>query len=460
MTHPVPSVGSLLAELVRSHTEWCEAPQVSAVFVDPLGNVKASWGKDATERTVYRIASMTKAFTAALVLLLRDEEVLKLDLPVAAYAPELAAVVGPGVDPKPITLRDLLSMSSGLATDDPWADRHLDATDTELDAWIQGGLRFAHQTGVAFEYSNLGYALIGRVVHRATGTRLQQLVSERLLQPLEMTSTVWTEDALPAGSDVAPGWARVSTGLVREPALADGVIAPMGGLWSNCTDLATWVGFLSSAFTDGGAPGPLRASSRRELQQVQRRYRPRPLTSLDGSNRTLHGGYGLGLNITNDGPHPTTIWHSGGVPGYGTTMQWRGGSGGVVLLANVTYAPMTTAAASLMEALETHGHLARPGVQLSAEVMDLGYQFVDLLNNWSDALANRVFADNVLPDRSADERRAEFADRLGGSVELVRIDPQSLASAVVTLASSTAIHRVALDLSPTSPARIQLYRWV
>jgi CubicO group peptidase (beta-lactamase class C family) len=460
MTHPVPSVGSLLTQITRSHTEWCGAPQVSAAVVDPSGKLLELWGKDANERTVYRIASMTKSFTAALVLLLRDEGLLELDLPISAYAPELGAVVGPGLDPKPITLRDLLSMSSGLATDDPWADRHLDATDDELDEWVQAGLRFAHPTGVVFEYSNLGFALVGRVVHRATGKRLQEMVSAKLLLPLGMTSTVWTEDALPAGSDVAPGWARASNSLVLEPALADGIIAPMGGLWSNCVDLGTWVGFLSSAFGPTSETGPLRPSSRRELQQVHRRYPPRPIAGPDGSVRTLNGGYGLGLNVTGDAPHPTTIWHSGGVPGYGTTMQWRAGSGGVVLLANLTYAPMTTAGALLMDALEANGHWPRPGGQLSPDLLDLGHAFVDLLNNWSDSLANRMFADNVLLDRSAQERRAEFQERLGGAVELVRIEPTSQTAAVLLLTSGSVLHRVAIDLAPIAPARIQMYRWI
>ena len=77
--------------------------------------------------TVYRIASMTKSFTSAAVLALRDEGVLALDVPVAQYAPELAAVRGPEGS-APVTLRRLLSMTSGLATDDAWADRHLDIT--------------------------------------------------------------------------------------------------------------------------------------------------------------------------------------------------------------------------------------------------------------------------------------------------------------------------------------------
>ncbi|MEY4176147.1 MAG: hypothetical protein RI900_3312, partial [Actinomycetota bacterium] len=84
------------------------------------------------EHTVYRIASMTKSFTTAAVLALRDEGLLSLEVPVADYAPELSGVRGPDGS-APITLRRLLSMTAGMATDDAWADRHLDMTPEEID---------------------------------------------------------------------------------------------------------------------------------------------------------------------------------------------------------------------------------------------------------------------------------------------------------------------------------------
>ncbi|MFP5489518.1 MAG: serine hydrolase domain-containing protein, partial [Acidimicrobiia bacterium] len=81
------------------------------------------------ERTVYRIASMTKSFSAAATLLLRDEGALGLEDPIGRHAPELAHLRSPTSDAPAITIRDLLTMGSGLAGDDPWADRHLDLTD-------------------------------------------------------------------------------------------------------------------------------------------------------------------------------------------------------------------------------------------------------------------------------------------------------------------------------------------
>jgi CubicO group peptidase (beta-lactamase class C family) len=464
-------VEDLLAGIVGAHTKWCLAPQSAAVAVAGNGAILGSWGHNAHSATVFRIASMTKSFSTALVLLLRDEGVLDIDRPISAYAPELSSVVGPGSDPKPISLRDLLTMSSGLVTDDPWADRHLNATDNELDEWVRGGLRFAHPTGVAFEYSNLGFALVGRVVHRVTGQRLQTLVTERVLRPLEMNHTTWTAEALPIGAEVAPGWALHSGQLHTEPALADGIIAPMGGLWSNCIDLATWITYLSEAFVAEGAAeraatgvagerGPLRRSTRRELQQVQRWYGNRNLTTPDGITRKLTGGYAMGLNVTANEDRVATIWHSGGLPGYGSTMQWRGGRGGVVALANVTYAPMTSAGATVLDALEFHRYLSPRRTDVSPELEIAAEGFVALVNGWSRERAEALFADNVLRDRLPDERSADIAARVVTPVTLLTTEARSASSATVTLRSGASIQRLEFELAPVGPPRIQSYRWV
>ena len=96
-----------------------------------------------TERTVFRIASMTKSFTASAILILRDRGLLNLDDVVAEIAPEFASVVGPTRDSPAITIRHLLSMGGGLATDDAWADRHLDFSDETLDELVSNGATFA-----------------------------------------------------------------------------------------------------------------------------------------------------------------------------------------------------------------------------------------------------------------------------------------------------------------------------
>ena len=134
-----------------------------------------------TDRAASRLFVSSFAISlAAATLLLRDEGRLALDAPIADLAPELAGVRGPTDDAAPITIRDLLCMSSGLVTDDAWADRHLDLTDDEFDRIVADGLVFAQPTGACHEYSNFGFALLGRVIHRATGTRLRAFCGSRM----------------------------------------------------------------------------------------------------------------------------------------------------------------------------------------------------------------------------------------------------------------------------------------
>ena len=107
--------------------------------------------------TVFRIASMTKSFTATLVLMLRDGGALRLDDLAADYVPELAGLELPTPDSPPITIRHLLTMTSGFPTDDPWGDRQ-QGLDPAVFARLlaDGGIRSAWAPGTKFEYSNLG----------------------------------------------------------------------------------------------------------------------------------------------------------------------------------------------------------------------------------------------------------------------------------------------------------------
>lgn len=405
-----------------------------------------------TADTVYRIASMTKSFTCAAILTLRDEGVLSLDDPITLHAPELSVVVPPSDGP--IRIRHLMSMASGIATDDAWADRHLDITDDELDAELASGVLFAVAPGTAWEYSNLGFGLLGRVVKRATGRRVQDLVSERLLVPLGLTATTWVQPH-------HDRWARPHVSWELEPAepdrvapLGDGEIAPMGGLWTTVSDLARWIAFL-----DGDRPGPLSLASRREMQEFQRYAGVR-----DIAGHIAPTGYGFGLVVRDDADLGRVVAHSGGLPGYGSNMRWIAGRGiGIVALANVTYAPMSTFAYEALRILWEHGDVpAEPGHDAPL-VDELAHRLVGLLAHWSDDEADALFTDNVALDLPFARRRAA-GERLmatcGGTFEIVRVIASSATSGVVEVAHSSGTPvRIQLELSPIRPARIQLYQW-
>lgn len=415
-----------------------------------------SWGSvgDVSERTVYRIASMTKSFSAATTLALRDDGVLRLDDPVADHAPELATLRH--ADAAPITIRDLLTMTSGLPSDDPWADRHLDLTDEEFDRIVADGPLFAHATGDAWEYSNFGFAVLGRVVHRATGRRIQDLVTQRLLGPLGMTRTTW---AVPDHDDWARPIRRDDDGHVDElPPLADGLIAPMGGLWTTVQDLATWISWLDDAFParSGTEDGLLCRASRRAMQSPQRYVGARTLRGV-----TSPGSYGFGLQVVDEGELGTVVAHGGGLPGYGSNMRWLPGRRtGAVALANVTYAPAAVLTARLLDELHSQGLVPDETVPVSPALDAVAHRLVDLLNDWDDELATSLCTMSLVQDDGLDRRRAaaEKVTAEVGPLSIGSIDAVTAAQATIHCVGGTGRRvDVTFMLAPPSPPRIQSY---
>ncbi len=427
--------------------------------VSGLGSVSGPGVEESApdKTTVFRIASMTKSFTAAAILLLRDEGSLALDDPVATYVPTVAGFRLPTSDSPAITVRHLLSMASGLATDDAWGDRHLHGTAEWMDELLAAGGTFAVAPGIAFEYSNYGFAILGRVIDNITGAAYQRFISERLLVPLGMSATTWVAPSTPA---IGCRW--IDDHWVAELPLGDGAFAAMGGLWSNVEDLARWVAFLLDAFPprDDVDDGPLRRSSRREMQQVVRGL-PVSVTTLDnGKTRLGPSGYGMGLNVFHDLTLGHMVAHSGGLPGFGSNMRWSIERNiGVVALGNVTYAPMAALTRELFDVLEDSNVLPL-SVLLSSEMLSIAAnELVDLLLRWDDDVADALFADNVFLDDERHRRRDEAERfRLACGPVLARTLGVNVATnGTMVLQCERGAARVELQLSAEVPARVQWY---
>ena len=168
---------------------WGVVGDGALVHHGALGSVATDRDELPTVNSTFRIASMSKSFTAAAILLLRDRGRLRLDDPAVRYVPELG-------DPA-ITIRSLLTMSAGLLTDDPWGDRQESLGYDAFGRLLTGGITVGRAPGIGFEYSNLGYAVLGRVIANLTGSNLT-FVERELLSPLGMRSTCY------AASEVGP----------------------------------------------------------------------------------------------------------------------------------------------------------------------------------------------------------------------------------------------------------------
>ncbi len=432
---------------------------VGAVTYD--GEVVAVTEHNATANSLFRIASMSKSFTAAAVLALRDRGSLQLDTAIAEYAPEYSALAGPTADSPPITCRHLLTMSSGLATDDPWGDRHLDISDDELDAVVGNGPIFAGIPGTDFEYSNLGYGILGRIIHRVAGIRPQQFIREQLLVPLGMTNTVWESNHAEA-CDVVNGLR--TDDFTPEEILSDGGLATMGGLWSTISDLAKWSAFFTNAFLqadeDADDPSILKRSSRREMQRVHTIVPGNPLTSRDGAKFYVRGGYGMGLFITQNETLGEDAGHSGGLPGYGSNMRWvKGTPFGIIALANVSYASMSSCTQRTLDALTAANVIRRPVVAPSTAMVSAGEALHRLLTVWSDDAADQLFSDNVALDMPYKGQR-DVAEKLlvkHGSLRVARIEADHRAAGTLVLHSDSTEIKVEFSMAPVAGHRIQHY---
>ena len=365
---------------------------------------------------------MTKSFTAATVLALRDTGAVPgLDEPIPG-------IVAPTSDAPPITPRLMLSMSAGFAGDDPWADRHLDIDPDDLDHLLATGITFAVDPGTRFEYSNLGYAALGRSIERWTGERLQTLAERQLLRPLGLARTTWTR---PEDDEWARPY-RIEDGVAHPEGdpLPDGALAPMGGLWSCIDDLVVWMAWLDDAFParDGFDDGPLCRSSRRELQQVHRATRvTRSAPTGEGLDhvpeRIDGGGYGFGHQVLHDDRFGTIVGHSGGLPGYGSNMRWLPGRRiGAVALANSTYAPMRLLTRRMLELLDDHGLVPSADAPAPRQLLSAAAHLVALLNDWNDGRRRRPVHRQRRPrrvlraargDRGRTDQQPRLADRRG-----------------------------------------------
>jgi CubicO group peptidase (beta-lactamase class C family) len=374
--------------------------------------------------TIFRIASMTKSFTAATMLSLRDEGRLRLDDPVEDWVPALQGWRHPAADAPAITLRHLLTMSAGVPTDDPWGDRQQGLPLDDFAALLSARPTFAWPPGTQFDYSNLGYGILGRVITAASGREYKDAVRDRLLGPLEMADSAYEESELDPDR-LAHGYVRRDDVLVREGTDPYGALASMGGLYSTVRDLARWVAFHLDAFPARSDPddGPVRRSSRREMAQVQRMVAAeRDAAPAHESPLVEAAGYGFGLFIVSRPEIGTVVGHGGGYPGYGTMMSWHPASGiGVVSGGNLRYGPVHELTRNVLLDLVRADDAPRRPFRVLRSVDEHRVTVSGLLERWDDAVADEAFAMNMDLDEPREARRAAVAkavEQVGGPFRL------------------------------------------
>lgn len=375
------------------------------VHVQAAGIQDVESKRPVTPETLFRIASMTKAFTALSILRLRDEGALALDAPAETYVPELRGWTSPTGDSPKIRVRDLLTHTGGFVTDDPWGDRQTPMPEDEFTRLLADGVPFTRPPQTAMEYSNFGYALLGRIVGNVAKQPYKDVVQRTLFAPLGMTSTGFDVAASPQERR-ALGYRWEDDAWKIEPTMAHGAFGAMGGVQTSATDYAKWVAFLLSAWPprDGADAGPVRRATVRELAQGANypaaRNRP-PIA--DASPCRMPTTYGMGFGVAIDCDLGPTLSHGGGYPGYGSFVLLLPEYGtGIFAFANRTYAgpsqPVWAAALALQKAGKLTPRTLAPSSALTAAYAAAGRIYA----SGSITGGGDVLAMNVLMDRDVE----------------------------------------------------------
>jgi CubicO group peptidase (beta-lactamase class C family) len=411
--------------------------------------------------TVFRIASMTKSFTALAILQLRDAGKLALDDPAERHVPELAGMRYPTADSPRITIRDLLSHSAGFPEDNPWGDQQLAATEAELGRLMRSGIPFSNAPGMRYEYSNFGFAILGRIVANVSGMPYPRYITERVLRPLGMGVTTLEVSTVPPGR-LAHGYRWQDSTWLEEKQLPDGSFGPMGGMLTSVSDLGRWVGLMLDAWPprDDAERGPVRRSSVREMQQVARYNGASAVRDAGGAVTLGAGGYGFGLGVRQTCLFPVSVSHTGGLPGFGSLMRWLPEHGvGIVALGNLTYTGWGAPAEEALQLLARTGALVARTPQPAPVLTTRRAQVSRLVARWDDALADSVAAMNLYLDESKSRRQAAIArvvQQAGGECrDAGEFEVENALRGRWRMRCRTGDVRVAITLAPTEPARVQ-----
>ena len=271
-------------------------------FANLEGHVAAS------PETNYRLASVTKQFTAACILLLKQDGKLRLQDRVRQWLPQL-----PVSDDK-ITIYDLLTHSSGLIDYEDLIppNRTTQLDDADVLSMIAAQHRLYFEPGSAHRYSNGGFVLLGLIVERASGMDLADFMKKRIFQPLGMNHTLMYEHHRgPGVSERAYGYTEDNGKWTRTDQDITSATRGDGGIYSSVDDLGKWDAAL---YTDK----LLNAESRRMAFTAHE-----PTDDPDVS-------YGFGWRISGN-----TVWHSGESIGFrNVIVRWPKQHLAVIILSN------------------------------------------------------------------------------------------------------------------------------
>lgn len=411
--------------------------------------------------TVYRIGSISKSFTALAILSLRDDGALDLDDPLTRWIPEARGLVYPTRDSRPITLRQLLTHTSGLPRD--LASTAEAAGAPSEDAFVKrlDGVRIESAPGTALSYSNLGFELLGIVVAHASHSSLHDVIARRIFAPNGMASTVWDAVDVPAGRlapsyDATPAGPRRSTRVERLGA-ADGA----GGIYSSVRDMARYLALQLSAYPprNDADRGIVRRATIRESHSTgipsgafvfaRPDAKPgEPAVALSA------GAYGFGWLAFRTCELDDLVGHDGGIEGYRAEVHFMTSHGvGVVVLSNFRQANPGRVIERIIEALEDTGAFTSRVAHVAASPLfaPAMTSLLAVYNSWDEAAFKQLLARPLQPGEK--DELAGYRKLHGACTGFAPAEVTSPLSAHFSMTCERGSFDLAVDISPTGLVR-------
>ncbi|GHJ40223.1 serine hydrolase [Streptomyces sp. TS71-3] len=375
----LPATGrALLQRLATAQKEGRTPSMVAAVFREGEtvwhGARTSVSGHAPDEQVQYRIGSITKTFTAVLVMRLRDEGLLDLGDPLDKHLP--------GTGAGNVTIAELLAHTGGLAAESPapWWERTPGSLRPTLGD-VLGEAPFRHPTGRRHHYSNPGFTLLGALVEQLRGAPWEEVLRREVLEPLGLHRTSGRPQHPHAGGWAVHPWADV---MLPEPLEDLGLMAPAGQLWSTTGDLARFGLFLLE-----GDDRVLGVESLREMRA--------PSAPAETADVTAGAAYGLGLQVQ-DRDGRVLVGHSGSLPGFLASLLFsvEDRLGAVVLTNCTSGVPISEVAGDLVRIVaEAEPPIPEPWRLLS----DVDPAVLELAGPWywgTQAVALRLTGDGAL----------------------------------------------------------------
>lgn len=431
------------------------------IYQNNNGIVNYKTNKMADNQSVYRIASMSKSFASVAILQLRDAGKLKLDDPASKYISELKGQKYSADSPE-ITVRHLLTHAAGFPEDNPWGDRQLGISEETMLKMFKKGISFSNEPGIAYEYSNMGFAMLGYIIKQVSGQSYQSYIMNNIWKPLGMNNTFWDYKKVP-DNQLVMGYRWLREQYIEQPIEGDGAYGIMGGVLTSIEDFAKYMALHQAAYrVDLPNSVILKKSSLKEM------HVPTNFNSL--SNRGFTGSgepcsnvafYGYGLRIDQNCNQIRTIGHSGGLPGFGSDWKILPNYGlGIVTFTNGTYGGAALMNNQILPFIIEKADLSPILLPVSSILKQRQNELVALLPSWENAEKSVIFAENFFLDYFPDLLKAEAEAifmKAGKIKKMNEIVAENALRGKFLMEGEKGNIEISFTMSPENPPLIQAY---